>query len=90
MNKSDFSAIGKAMAKARIKSGSGEAYNGFYNAKMALLEMFDEMGVSLDRVELFEEALKKEVDEHYEAQKTPIEKMRERELNTLNARVNVR
>ncbi len=90
MKKSDFTAIGKAMAKARIKSGSGEAYNGFYHAKVALLEMFDEMGVSLEHVEMFEEALKKGVDEHHEAQKTPIEKMRERELNTLNAPLNVR
>ncbi len=90
MKKSDFTAIGKAMANARIKSGSGEAYNGFYNAKLALLEMFDEMGVSLEHVELFEEAFKKEVDKHHDAQKTPIEKMRERELKALNTRLNVR
>jgi len=90
MKRSDFSAIGKAMAKARIKSGSGEAYNGFYHTKLALLELFDEMGASLEKVELFEEALKKEVDAHYNAQKTPIERMREHELETLNARLNVR
>ncbi len=47
------------------------------------------MGTRFEYIELFEEALKKEVDAHYEAQKTPIEKIRERELNTLNAQLNV-